>query len=164
MNCPACGTVAEPGSRFCPKCGAALSYDAGAGAAPPPPQPQPYSAAPRPVTVAEPQDARNWAMGAHLSALIGFFIPFGNVIGPLVVWLVKKDQSPLVDREGKEALNFQISMTIYLLVCAVLVFVLIGIPLLFILAVLDLIFTIVAAVKVSNGETFRYPLSIRFLS
>jgi hypothetical protein len=103
-------------------------------------------------------------MGCHLSALLGLIVPFGNLIGPLIFWLVKRDQSPLVDREGKEALNFQISMTLYMLVSGVLIFVLIGIPLLFLVAILDLIFTVVAAVKVSSGETYRYPLTIRFLT
>ncbi len=103
-------------------------------------------------------------MAAHLSALAGIIVPFGNVIGPLIAWLVKRDQSPLVDREGKEALNFQISMTIYMLVSALLIFAFIGVPLLLVVCVMDLILTIVAAIKTSSGESYRYPFTIRFLT
>lgn len=109
------------------------------------------------------KDERTWAMLCHLSALAAFVIPyFGAIIGPLIVWLIKKDQYPLVDREGKKALNFQITIAI---VCAVLfptVFILIGIPLLLIVGVLWLIFTIVASVKTSNGVDYKYPFAISF--
>ncbi|HTD36062.1 MAG TPA: DUF4870 domain-containing protein [Candidatus Limnocylindrales bacterium] len=101
-------------------------------------------------------------MGCHLSALAGLVIPLGNLIGPLVCWLVKRNESPLVDRNGKESLNFQLSMTIYMIISTVLIFVLIGIPLLFVVAILDLVFSIIAAVKTNNGEDYRYPLTIRF--
>jgi uncharacterized Tic20 family protein len=127
-----------------------------------PVQPAPApSGAPVATAVAE---ERNWAMGAHLSALLGFVLPFGNVLGPLVIWLIKKNESKLVDQEGKEALNFQISMTIYMCVAAMLIIVLVGIPLLICLAIADLILTIIAAIKTSNGETYKYPLTLRFLS
>jgi uncharacterized Tic20 family protein len=109
-------------------------------------------------------EERNWAMGVHLSALLGFVLPLGNVIGPLVVWLMKKNESTLVDAEGKEALNFQISMTIYMGISAIMIMVLIGIPLLFGFAAADLILTIIAAVKTSNGERYRYPITLRFLT
>jgi uncharacterized protein len=144
MTCPACATQTTASS--CPNCGTALA---------------PYAGGPI-TTVAEPADARNWAMGCHLSALAGLIVPLGNIIGPLVCWLVKRDQSPLVDRNGKEALNFQLSMTIYSIISALLIFVLIGIPLLFVVAILDVVFAIIAAVKTSNGEEYRYPLTIRF--
>jgi uncharacterized protein len=113
------------------------------------------------VAVAE---ERNWAMGCHLSALLGCVLPFGNVIGPLLVWLLKKNESTLVDAEGKEALNFQISMSIYMMVSAILIIVVIGLPMLFGFALADLILTIIAAVKTSNGERYRYPITLRFLS
>jgi hypothetical protein len=106
---------------------------------------------------------RTWAMLCHLLGLCGLTgIPLGNVLGPLVMWLIKKDESALVDREGKKALNFQISMAIYGLVVAVLCFVLIGFLLLPVLLVLWLVFTIMAAVKTSNGEDYTYPLTIGF--
>ena len=107
---------------------------------------------------------RNWAMFCHLIALLGFVgVPFGNILGPLIVWLIKKDQMPLVEEEGRSALNFQISMTIYTLVAMLLCFVLIGFLLLVPLIVADLILLIIAAVKVSSGEKFVYPLSIQFI-
>jgi uncharacterized Tic20 family protein len=106
---------------------------------------------------------RNWAMLCHLSALFGYVIPFGHIFGPLAVWLLKGPAFPLVDAEGKSALNFQISMTLYFLVAALLVLIAIGIPILIFLSVFDTILVIIAAVKVRNGESFRYPLTIRFL-
>ena len=110
------------------------------------------------------KEEQNWAMYCHLAALAGFVVPFGNVLGPLVVWLIKKDTMPLVDQHGKEALNFQITVSIAILVCIPLVFVIIGIPLLFAIGLAALILTIMAAVKVSNGEfDYKYPLTIRLL-
>jgi uncharacterized Tic20 family protein len=110
------------------------------------------------------KDERIWATLCHLSALVGFLLPiFGNIIGPLVFWLLKKDQMPLVDVNGKEALNFQISMSVYALFAATLVIVLIGIPLLFMVVLADLILIITASVKTSEGTPYRYPLTIRLI-
>ena len=110
------------------------------------------------------KEEQNWAMGCHLSALAGFVIPFGNIIGPLVVWLVKRAEMPLVDVQGKESLNFQITATIAALICVPLIFVIIGIPLLVIIGIGALVLSIVAAVKVSNGTfDYKYPLTIRLL-
>jgi len=106
---------------------------------------------------------KTWAMLAHISALAGFIIPFGHIIGPLVIWLIKKDESPFVDDQGKEALNFQISITIYCIVAALLIIVVLGIFLLIGLAILDVVLIIVAAVKANESEKFRYPLTIRFV-
>jgi uncharacterized Tic20 family protein len=115
----------------------------------------------------EPQvskDEQNWAMICHLSALAGFLIPFGNIFGPLIVWLIKRAEMPMVDRHGKEALNFQITVAIAIAICIPLIFVLIGIPLMFIVAIGALIMTIMAAVKVSNGDfDYRYPVALRLL-
>jgi uncharacterized Tic20 family protein len=108
-------------------------------------------------------DERNWDMFCHLAALAMFIIPFGNVIGPLVVWSIKKDQYPSVNEHGKEALNFQISMLIYMLVSAVLIILLVGIFLLIGLGVLNLVLIIVASVRANAGESFKYPLSITFI-
>ncbi len=106
---------------------------------------------------------RTWGMLCHLSALAMFIIPFGNIIGPLVIWLIKKDESSFVDDQGKESLNFQISITIYCLVSAMLILVIIGILLLIGLGVLTLVLIIVASVKSNAGEKFRYPLTIRLI-
>jgi uncharacterized Tic20 family protein len=110
------------------------------------------------------KDEQNWAMICHLSALAGFLIPFGNIAGPLIVWLIKRAEMPLVDVHGKEALNFQITVSIAIAVCIPLMFVLIGIPLMVIIGLGALILTIMAAVKVSNGEfEYRYPFALRLL-
>ena len=110
------------------------------------------------------KEEQNWAMICHLSALAGFLIPFGNLIGPLVVWLIKRTEMPLVDTHGKRALNFQITVTIAALVCIPLMFLLIGIPLVIAIGVGALILTIIAVVKVSNGELdYKYPWSLQLL-
>ena len=110
------------------------------------------------------KDEQNWAMGCHLAALSGFIIPFGNIVGPLVIWLIKRAEMPQVEAHGKESLNFQITVTIAVMICIPLMFVLIGFPLLFLVGIGALILTIMAAVKVSNGDySYRYPLTIRLL-
>jgi len=106
---------------------------------------------------------RTWGMLSHLAALAGFIIPLGNIIGPLVIWLIKKDESPFVDDQGKESLNFQISITIYCIVAALLILIVIGIFLLIGLGILAIVLIIVAAVKANSGEKYRYPLSIKFI-
>lgn len=114
---------------------------------------------------------RTWTVLCHASALLGFFIPAaGHFLGPLVVWLVKRDQSPAVNEHGKESLNFQISMLIYAallgVVCFVLMFVLVGfllIPFFAILHILNVVLVIIASIKANNGELYRYPFTIRLL-
>jgi uncharacterized Tic20 family protein len=105
-----------------------------------------------------------WCVICHLSALAGFFIPgAGHILGPLIVWLVKRGDSQEIDAHGKEALNFQISMLIYSLVAAVLCLVLIGFALLVVLHILNVVFVIVAAIRASDGQLYRYPLSLRLV-
>ena len=111
----------------------------------------------------DPSQERNWAMLAHLSALAGFIIPLGNIIGPLVIWLIKKDESEFVSDQGKEALNFQISVTIYMIVSAILIVIVIGIFLLIAIGIFMLVMIIIAAVKASSGEKYRYPFTIRLI-
>jgi len=108
-------------------------------------------------------EEQTFSMLCHLSAIAGFIIPFGNIIGPLIIWQMKKDTYPEVDRQGKDALNFQISMILWLIVSAVLIFLVIGIFALIALGVLQLVMIIVASVKSNNGERFKYPLSIEFI-
>jgi len=110
------------------------------------------------------RDERMWGMFCHLSAMAGYIIPFGSIVGPLIIWSLKKDEFPFVDDQGKEALNFQISMFIYLVISAILIIVVIGILLLIALGIFQLIMIIIASVKANNGESFRYPLSIKFLN
>ena len=110
-------------------------------------------------------DAKNWAVICHLAALLGVPLPLvGHVVGPLVVWMLKKDEHPFIDDQGKESVNFQISMAIYMLVSALLICVVIGIVLLPVLWIANVIFVIVAAVRASSGEAYRYPLTIRLIS
>ncbi len=127
------------------------------GQPPPPPSHMPY--APQTTDPSE----RTFAMLCHLIALVGLAIPLGNIIGPLIIWLVKKEQCPFVDDQGKESLNFQMSLLIYALVCVPLCFIVIGFILLPLLGLFWLVMTIIAGIKANNGERYRYPLTIRFL-
>ena len=110
------------------------------------------------------KDARDWAMLAHLSTFSGHFIPFGHIAGPLIIWCLKKDEMPFVNDQGKEALNFQITMTLAFIVAAISILILVGLALLPAVWLFDVIVTIIAAVKANEGVAFRYPCSIRFVS
>ena len=111
------------------------------------------------------RDERNWAMLSHLLALVGYFaVPLGNVIAPLIIYLMKKDESPFVADQARESLNFQISVCIYLLISGVLVLILIGLLLLAVVGVAGAILTIIASVKAANGVAYRYPLTLRLIS
>jgi len=112
------------------------------------------------------RDARMWAMFCHLAGLAFLILPaIGSVIGPLIVWLIKKDQHPFVDEQGKEALNFQITMLIYGVVAGLLIFACIGALLLPAVAIVDIVLAIIAAIKANDGYHYRYPypLIIRFI-
>jgi len=108
-------------------------------------------------------EEQTFSMLCHLSALSGAIIPLGHIIGPLIFWLMKKDQYPEVDRQGKDALNFQISMTIWMIVSGIMILLVIGIFALIALGVLNLVMIIVASVKSNNGERFKYPLTIELI-
>ncbi|MGD8458808.1 MAG: DUF4870 domain-containing protein [Desulfobacterales bacterium] len=114
-------------------------------------------------TLSEEQE-NNWAMWAHISTFLSMLVPLGNLIGPIIVWQLKKNESEFVADQAKEALNFQISLVIYMLISAVLIFVVIGIFLLIGLAIFSLIMVIVAGVKANQGEYYRYPMCLRFIS
>lgn len=109
------------------------------------------------------KDAKTFGMLCHLLAFAGFVIPLGNIIGPLVVWLLKKDEFPFVDDQGKESLNFQISLLIYLLISAVLIVVVIGIFLLIALGIFMIVMVIIATIRANEGQKYRYPMTIRLL-
>lgn len=108
-------------------------------------------------------EEKQWALFAHLSGLAGYILPLGAVIGPLVIWLMKKDTMPLVDKHGKMALNFQLSMLLYFIISIILVFAVIGVFLLIGLAIFQLVMIIMAVVNVSNDKEVKYPLSINFI-
>ena len=106
---------------------------------------------------------RNWAMLCHLSAFAGFFFPFGAIIGPLICWLSKKDESTWVNSNGRASLNFQLSFLLYIVLTIPLCFIIIGIPIIVVLGTLKVICIIIASVKAAKGENFRYPLVIPFI-
>lgn len=118
-----------------------------------------------PFDLPEPtKDERTMGMLSHLSALCGVVIPFGNLLGPFLVYMLKKDESEFVRHQATEALNFQITATIALIVSAILMIVLIGFVLLAIVGLATLILTIVASVKANEGEWYEYPFAIRLIS
>jgi len=115
-------------------------------------------------SIAQTYDERLWGMLTHLVALSGFIVPpLGFVLGPLIIWLIKKDQYPFVNDQGKESLNFQISMMIYMAVSVLMFLILIGFITLFILIVMEFILVIVASVAANEGKPYRYPMTIRFI-
>ena len=109
------------------------------------------------------KEERQWAMFCHLAALAGFVIPFGNIIGPLILWVLKKDESSYIDYHGKESVNFQISISIYVVISLILILVLVGIVLLAGIGIMSIVFLVIAALKANDGVYFSYPLTIRFI-
>jgi uncharacterized Tic20 family protein len=109
------------------------------------------------------KDARTWGMLCHLLAFSGLVVPFGGILGPLVMWLLKKDVHPFVDDQGKEALNFQITMTIAVVISAFLMIVLIGIVLLPAVIITDVVLTIIGTIKANEGVAYRYPFALRLI-
>lgn len=108
-------------------------------------------------------EEKQWAMFAHLSQLLGFVIPFGSILAPLVIWLIKRNEMPFVDDQGKEVINFQITVFIAAIVSGLLTLVLIGILMLIVLGIAWLVLTVMAAIKANNGETYRYPYILRLV-
>jgi uncharacterized Tic20 family protein len=116
-------------------------------------------------------NVRTWTVLCHASAFLGFVIPaLGQFVGPLIIWLWKREESPEIDAHGKESLNFQISMFIYTalfaLVCFVLMFVLVGfllVPMIALFYLADVVFVIIASLKASEGQLYRYPLTLRLI-
>jgi hypothetical protein len=125
----------------------------------PPPPSEPTPPAPPPPAA---QD-NSLAMLCHLLALAGYVVPLGNILGPLIIWLVKKDESETVDYHGKESLNFQITVTIAAFVAALTICIAIGLVLLPAVGVANLVFIIIASVKANQGERYRYPICIRLI-
>lgn len=119
---------------------------------------------PLPANVNSTVNARTWAAFCHASALLGVFIHFpGHVIPPLILWLLKRDESPEIDAHGKEAVNFQLSMLLYNIIAGVFCIILIGFVFLAVLWVLNAVLVIIAAIQASDGKFYRYPMTIRFL-
>jgi uncharacterized Tic20 family protein len=119
---------------------------------------------PPPPVSAPSSDVRTWCVLCHASALLGLFFHFlGHILGPLIVWLLKRGDSPEIDAHGKESLNFQISMLIYDAIAAILCLVLIGIPILIGLWILNTVLVLIASIQASEGKFYRYPITIRLI-
>ena len=111
-----------------------------------------------------PESVRKTAMACHLLALVGLLgNGIGFLLGPLILWVVKKDEHAFIDEQGREAVNFQITMFIAMIISAILIFVVIGIFLMFAVGIMMVVMSIIAGMKASNGEHYLYPLTIRFL-
>ncbi|HJR13412.1 MAG TPA: DUF4870 domain-containing protein [Rhodanobacteraceae bacterium] len=119
-------------------------------------------------------EERQWAMFAHLSALLGAFVTgwiggWGWFLGPLIIWLVKKDTMPFVNDQAKEALNFNITIAIIFVILTILGFATLGVgfllalPLMIIIGIVALVFIILAAVKANEGVAYRYPFALRLI-
>ena len=107
---------------------------------------------------------RTTAMWCHLLSFAGIVgIPLGNILGPLIIWLIKKEESEFIDESGMESINFQISLTIYASISALLVFLFIGIIGLLIILIIDIVCVIQASIAATKGAMYRYPISIRFI-
>ena len=123
-----------------------------------------YTAEPPAPSGTPSAEERQWGLFGHLSSLAGLFTGgIGNIVGPLIIWLIKKDTLPFAADQAKEALNFQITITIAMLICIVLTIVIIGGILAPIVGILNLVFCIIAAVKANNGEAYRYPFALRLV-
>lgn len=109
------------------------------------------------------RQARVWAVGCHLSALLGYLLPFGHLLGPLAVWLSRRHTFPAVERAGRGALNFQLSVTLYVLAGLLLSFFLIGVALLFVVVVFQFAAVLYAALRAQRGLDVTYPFCIRFI-
>jgi uncharacterized Tic20 family protein len=108
-------------------------------------------------------DERMYGMLCHVLAFVGFVVPLGNVIGPLVIWLIKREQYAYVDAQGKESLNFQISILIYGIISSILIVIFIGILTSIIIGIAWIILTIIGTVRAYEGRHYKYPLTIRFI-
>ena len=146
-TCPACSARLDQHATSCPQCGTTLA--AGGGN--------------QTTETRADQEIRTTAMVAHLSTFAGLVVPFGSVIGPLAVWLTRRDRDPFIDQAGREALNFGITIAIYGSVLLVAALMLVGIPLLIVGVVAWVVVASLAAAKASQGQPYRYPLTMRLV-
>jgi uncharacterized Tic20 family protein len=147
-TCPACSARLDQQATNCPHCGTTLTAGGGTETT---------------ETGAVDQQVRNTAVAAHLSTFAGLIVPFGSVIGPLTVWLTWRDRDPFIDQAGREALNFGISIAIYGSVLLVAALMLVGIPFLIAGVIAWVVLASLAAAKASQGQAYRYPLTMRLV-
>ena len=169
MTCQNCGAQLPADATSCEICGAAVTATTGVWSAPGPGGGT--GGYPPPVTHPSglPSEVRNWAMAAHLSAFVGSFVALA-VLGPLVVWLIRREVDGFSEQHAREALNFNLTLLLLIVAGIVLSVVTFGIglivvvPLALVVGVAWIVLTILAAVRASEGREYRYPLTIRFVS
>ncbi len=136
------------------------------GSSPPPPPPIDHDV---PAGEKPPREHCTMGMLCHLLAFAGHIVPLGNIIGPLIIWLVKKDEMPFVDDQGRQSLNFQITVTLMAFGLGLLAVVtcglgaVIAVPGIIALVIFDTVMIILATIKANDGIAYRYPLSIQFI-
>ncbi len=110
------------------------------------------------------REVRQWAMLCHYAAFFGLLVPMiGNVLGPLVLWQLKRESHPFIDQQGREALNFQITYSLAMMLCGVLAWVVIGFPLMALFSLVALALVIIAGIKANSGVPYRYPFCWRLV-
>ncbi|ABM23091.1 MULTISPECIES: DUF4870 domain-containing protein [Shewanella] len=107
---------------------------------------------------------KDFGLLVYASSFIGYLVPLGSILGPLIIWLMKREESAFVDQCGRSCLNFKLSLLIYVIISGVLAFIGIGFIFLIVLAILDLVCTVLGIIKASEGQVYRYPLTIKFIS
>jgi uncharacterized Tic20 family protein len=147
-TCPTCSARLDRQAQTCPSCGTNVVAVGASGAS-------------QPAEID--QEVRNTAVAAHLSTFAGLVVPFGSVIGPLAVWLTQRQRHRFIDDAGREALNFGISIAVYGLVALVAALMLVGIPLLIAGVIAWVVLASLAASRASRGQSYRYPLTLRFV-
>ncbi|MFK7971430.1 MAG: DUF4870 domain-containing protein [Bacteroidia bacterium] len=109
------------------------------------------------------EEEHSWGTWAHLAGLLGFLIPFGSLLGPLLIWQTKGKESAYIEEQSKEVLNFQLSVAIYTAVAGLLCIILIGIPLLFVALIGWLVLSIIGTVKANKGILYKYKYNLRLI-
>jgi uncharacterized protein len=183
MTCQTCGAPVPAEATTCPTCGAAAVPQTGAaagggyagppggGGAPPGPYPGPAPGYPAPSSHPSglTSEVRNWAVAAHLSAFLGSFVALA-VLGPLVVWLIRRESDGFTERHAREALNFNLTLLVLIVAGGVLALITLGIGLIVVIpaavffGIAWIVCTIIGAVRASEGREYRYPFTIRFVS
>lgn len=157
FRCSVCGSDLSLDAKFCSRCGNQIPAVIVS------PTEASVSVILSPVPNYSTSNERNQAAFCHLATLLGWIIPFGDLILTFIIWNSNKESSEFVNVHGKEAVNYQISFYIWTIIFGLLACIWIGIPFLIILAIVDITIPIIAAVKASKGETYKYPLIFRFI-